>query len=119
LKKAGTTAMQINMKTLRSKLNRGIDRFRKLQATYTPAAIQALAKRVTPAEELAENVPLMLPSALTPAEQEGPGCVPGLVTSKRRYGRHSAGWHYSACGTSYTLNLDSSCTRNTTLGTKG
>ncbi|KAJ7851559.1 hypothetical protein B0H13DRAFT_2360051 [Mycena leptocephala] len=73
LKKAGTTAMQINMKTLWSKLNRGIDRFRKLQATYTPAAIQALAKRITPAEELAENVPLM------PAEQEGPGCVLGLV----------------------------------------
>ncbi|KAJ7788725.1 hypothetical protein B0H14DRAFT_2627987 [Mycena olivaceomarginata] len=79
LKKAGTTAMVINMKSLRSKLNRGIDRFQKLQATYAPAAIQALAKRVAPAEELAEDVPLMLPSALTPAEREGGGCVKGLL----------------------------------------
>jgi hypothetical protein len=71
--------MVINMKSLRSKLNRGIDRFRKLQATYAPAAIQALAKRVAPADELAEDVPLMLPSALTPAEREGGGCVKGLL----------------------------------------
>jgi hypothetical protein len=62
--------MVINMKSLRNKLNRGIIRFRKLQATYTPAAIQALAKRVAPAEELAEDTPLMLPSALTPEECE-------------------------------------------------
>ncbi|KAJ7726612.1 hypothetical protein B0H16DRAFT_1665711 [Mycena metata] len=79
LKKAGTTAMEINMKTLRAKLNRGLDRFRKLQATYSPAALQALATHTGPAEELAEQVPLMLPLALTPALREGGGCVPGLV----------------------------------------
>ncbi|KAF7345205.1 CxC2 domain-containing protein [Mycena sanguinolenta] len=79
LKKAGTTAMVINMKTLRSKLNRGIAKFRKMQATYTPAAIQALAKRVAPADELAEDVPLMLPSSLTAAEREGGGCVQGIL----------------------------------------
>ncbi|KAJ7024108.1 hypothetical protein C8F04DRAFT_969398 [Mycena alexandri] len=79
LKKAGTTAMEINMKTLRTKLNRGLDRFRKLQATYSPAALQALATHTGPAEELAEQVPLMLPSALTPTQREGAGCVPGLV----------------------------------------
>ncbi|KAJ7800235.1 hypothetical protein B0H14DRAFT_2387450 [Mycena olivaceomarginata] len=78
LKKAGTTSQQINMKALRSKLNRGIARFRTLQATYTPAAIRALARR-TSAEDLAEDVPLMLPSSLTAAEREGGGCVEGVL----------------------------------------
>ncbi|KAF7351520.1 CxC2 domain-containing protein [Mycena sanguinolenta] len=77
LKKAGTTAMIINLKSLRSKLNRGIAKFRALQATYTPAAIQALARRVTPPEELPEDIPLMLPSALTESERDGGGCVKG------------------------------------------
>ncbi|KAJ7081909.1 hypothetical protein C8R43DRAFT_1092812 [Mycena crocata] len=79
LKKAKTTAMQINMKGLRTSLNRGVDRFRMLQATYCPAAIQALAKRVAPEKELAEDVPLVLPSALTDAERANGGCAEGLV----------------------------------------
>ncbi|KAF7346690.1 CxC2 domain-containing protein [Mycena sanguinolenta] len=79
LKKAGTTAMIINLKSLRSKLNRGIAKFRALQATYTPAAIQALARRVTPPEELPEDIPLMLPSALTESERDGGGCVKGVA----------------------------------------
>jgi hypothetical protein len=79
LKKAGTTVMVINMKSMRNKLNRGIAKFRQLQATYTPAAIQVLAKRVPPAEELAEDVPLMLPSSLTEAEREGGGCLRGVL----------------------------------------
>ncbi|KAF8209815.1 hypothetical protein K438DRAFT_1960048 [Mycena galopus ATCC 62051] len=87
LKKAGTTAQQINMKVLCSKLNRGIGRLRKLQATYTPGAVQALAKRVdkptrfsvAPANELAEDVPLMLPSSLAAAEREGGGCAGGVL----------------------------------------
>ncbi|KAJ7642666.1 hypothetical protein DFH06DRAFT_1137218 [Mycena polygramma] len=79
LKKAGTTAMQINMKTMRTKLNRGVARFRKLQATYTPGSIQALAARVEPADEPAECVPLMLPSALTEAQRAGQGCVKGVL----------------------------------------
>jgi hypothetical protein len=73
------TTMQINMKGMRATLNCSVDRFRKLQATYTPAAIQALAKRIAPADEMVENVPLMLPLALPLAEREGPGCVKGLV----------------------------------------
>ncbi|KAF7341816.1 hypothetical protein MSAN_02036600 [Mycena sanguinolenta] len=77
LKKAGTTAMVINMKSLRAKLNRGIAKFRILQTTYTPAAIQALAKRVTPVDELPEDIPLMLPSALTEAERDGGGLCEG------------------------------------------
>ncbi|KAJ6450007.1 hypothetical protein C8R47DRAFT_999048 [Mycena vitilis] len=79
LKKAGTTAMQINMKSMRAKLNRGVCRFRKLQATYTPAALQVLSTRVAPPEELAEDVPLMLPSALSEADRMGPGCAKGLA----------------------------------------
>ncbi|KAJ7630159.1 hypothetical protein B0H17DRAFT_1217935 [Mycena rosella] len=77
--KPKTTAMQINMKAMRSRLNRGIDRLRKLQGTYTPAAIQALAKQEEPADELAEDVPLMLPSELSAAEREGGGCAVGLI----------------------------------------
>ncbi|KAJ7116750.1 hypothetical protein C8R46DRAFT_1051327 [Mycena filopes] len=79
LKKAGTTAMEINMKEMRSKLNRGLDRFRKLQATYAPAALQALAKRAAVENERAEDVPLMLPSGLAPSERENGGCVGGLI----------------------------------------
>ncbi|KAJ7834834.1 hypothetical protein B0H13DRAFT_1653010 [Mycena leptocephala] len=79
LKKAQTTAMQINMKSLRTKLNRGIARFRKLQATYSPAAIQALAARVAPEKEFAEDTPLMLPSALSPEQRENGGCSEKLV----------------------------------------
>ncbi|KAK6972153.1 CxC2 domain-containing protein [Favolaschia claudopus] len=45
LKKAGTTAQQIDILAMRRKLTRGIARFRKLQATYTPGALQALARR--------------------------------------------------------------------------
>lgn len=67
------------MRALRSKLNRGIARFQTLQATYTPAAIQALAKRVAPAEELAEHVLLMLPSLLSAAERGDGGCAKGVL----------------------------------------
>lgn len=79
LKKAKTTSMQISMKGLRSSLNRGIARFRKLQATYMPGALQALSKRIAAAGELAEDVPLMLPSALLTEERAGGGCVAGLT----------------------------------------
>lgn len=71
--------MLINMKKLQAKLNRGIACFRKLQASYTPVAIQVLGKRAAPANELAEDVPLMLPSALTATERTGVGCVKGVA----------------------------------------
>ncbi|KAJ7075019.1 hypothetical protein B0H15DRAFT_792382 [Mycena belliarum] len=76
LKKAGTTAMRISMKRLRIKLNRSIIRFRKLQKTYMPSAFQALAKLNIPETTLAEDVPLLLPSALSEAERSC--CAPGL-----------------------------------------
>ncbi|KAJ7431264.1 hypothetical protein FB451DRAFT_1421731 [Mycena latifolia] len=76
LKKKGTTAMKISMKRLRGSLNCSIVRFRKLQKVYMPAAFQALAKKDLVATTLAEDVPLILPSALTPEERAR--CVPGL-----------------------------------------
>ncbi|KAK7064875.1 CxC2 domain-containing protein [Favolaschia claudopus] len=74
LKKSGTTAQKIDVLALRRKLSRGITRFRKLQATYTPGALQALARREAPPDELAEDIPLMLPSALSAAERAA-GCA--------------------------------------------
>ncbi|KAJ7141824.1 hypothetical protein C8R46DRAFT_1233533 [Mycena filopes] len=76
LKRAGTTDMQLEMGELRKKLNRGIARFRSIQQTYMPVALQCLAAADLPATTLAENVPLFLPSALTPAQRER--CVGGL-----------------------------------------
>ncbi|KAJ7696891.1 hypothetical protein B0H14DRAFT_2418346 [Mycena olivaceomarginata] len=66
------------MKALRSKLNRGIAHFRQLQATYSPVAIHALANSGS-SEDLAENVPLMLPSSLSAAEREDGGCATGIL----------------------------------------
>ncbi|KAJ6514835.1 hypothetical protein C8R47DRAFT_961298, partial [Mycena vitilis] len=77
LKKAGTTAQKIDIVALRTKLSRGIIRFRKLQSTYTPGALQALARRDANPEELPENTPLMLPSAMSAVEREA-GCMAGV-----------------------------------------
>ncbi|KAK6977461.1 hypothetical protein R3P38DRAFT_3237208 [Favolaschia claudopus] len=62
---------------MRRKLSRGIARFRKLQATYTPGALQALARRDPNPEEVPEKTPLMLPSALSAAERDA-GCIGGV-----------------------------------------
>ncbi|KAJ7023345.1 hypothetical protein C8F04DRAFT_1271407 [Mycena alexandri] len=78
LKRAQTTAQKIDIVAMRRKLSRGIARFRKLQATYTPAALQALGRRTAEPDEMPEHTPLMLPSALTEEEREG-GCVGGVV----------------------------------------
>ncbi|KAJ7270351.1 hypothetical protein C8J57DRAFT_1508382 [Mycena rebaudengoi] len=78
LKKANTTAMQIDLAGLRMKLNRGILRFHKLQATYMPGALVVLEASEQPTEQLAENVLLMLPSALSTDQRES-GCVAGVV----------------------------------------
>ncbi|KAF7337302.1 hypothetical protein MSAN_02255400 [Mycena sanguinolenta] len=77
LKKAGTTAQKIDVLSMRRKLSRGIIRFRKLQATYSPGALQALSRLPDNPNELPEDVPLMLPSALSPAEREA-GCIAGV-----------------------------------------
>ncbi|KAJ7118008.1 hypothetical protein C8R43DRAFT_1153763 [Mycena crocata] len=72
LKKAATTAMQINLVQMRNQLHKSIRRLRKLQSTYTPASLLALAARVVPKEEEIEEEPLFLPSALSAAQRAGP-----------------------------------------------
>ncbi|KAJ6487280.1 hypothetical protein C8R47DRAFT_1216473 [Mycena vitilis] len=76
LKKAQTTEMQIDLGAMRTKLNKGIARFRKIQASYMPTALKLLGDLALPAGTLAEDVPLLLPSALTEAQRER--CVAGV-----------------------------------------
>ncbi|KAF7343819.1 CxC2 domain-containing protein [Mycena sanguinolenta] len=76
LKKAGTTGMQIDLAAMRTKLNRGIARFRKIQQAYMPVAVQLLGEMDLPPTTLAEDVPLLLPSALTEAQRTR--CAGGL-----------------------------------------
>jgi hypothetical protein len=78
-KKAGSSVQAIDVLALHRALNRSIQRLRKLQATYTPAAIIALGRRENvPEDEQPEQVPLFLPSALPPAARAVPG-VDALV----------------------------------------
>ncbi|KAJ7315615.1 hypothetical protein DFH08DRAFT_820537 [Mycena albidolilacea] len=79
LKRSKTTAQQIDMAALRTKLLGRLDRLRKLQATYCPGAIVALEKREALEDEQPENEPLFLPSALSEAEYADGGCVNGLL----------------------------------------
>ncbi|KAJ7027741.1 hypothetical protein C8F04DRAFT_964879 [Mycena alexandri] len=71
LKKANTTGQQIDLKGMRTKLNR------QLQGTYTPAALQMLGDMDIPEEQTIENMPLLLPSALSAAAR-ATGCLGGL-----------------------------------------
>ncbi|KAJ7058598.1 hypothetical protein C8F01DRAFT_945247, partial [Mycena amicta] len=64
LKNANSTTSKGKLRNLRRKLNRGIHRLRGLQATYTPAALVRLEGLALREDVLAENVPLLLPSAL-------------------------------------------------------
>ncbi|KAJ7712326.1 hypothetical protein B0H16DRAFT_1744247 [Mycena metata] len=70
LKKAQTTAQQIDLVGLWRDLSRNIRRLRTLQATYTPAALLALVTRDVPDEEQVETEPLFLPSALSTAARQ-------------------------------------------------
>ncbi|KAJ7071748.1 hypothetical protein B0H15DRAFT_793361 [Mycena belliarum] len=84
LKKSKSTALQINLRTMRRSLNQRILKFRKLQATYQPASLVFLRTREVPAKEMAEDVPLLLPSALTAAQRGGgTGCMAGLQEIER------------------------------------
>ncbi|KAJ7711496.1 hypothetical protein B0H16DRAFT_1745106 [Mycena metata] len=85
LKKANTTEMQIDLGTMRTKLSRRIAQFRKLQQTYTPASLQVLGEMSIPEDQTVENMPLVLPSALSPAARSI-GCLAGLshVESRMR-----------------------------------
>ncbi|KAJ7216669.1 hypothetical protein GGX14DRAFT_359106 [Mycena pura] len=82
LKRAQSTALKINLRSMRQKLNREIRKFRVLQATYLPAALVHLIALKVPSNTLAEDVPLILPSDLT-EEQRAGGCVDGLFDMER------------------------------------
>ncbi|KAJ7287652.1 hypothetical protein C8J57DRAFT_1431164 [Mycena rebaudengoi] len=76
LKKKGTTSQQIDVHALCRKL------FHKLQAMYSPGALQALARRTPQEDKVAEDILVMLPSVLS-AEERSVGCVGGVVEVKR------------------------------------
>ncbi|KII87536.1 hypothetical protein PLICRDRAFT_113331, partial [Plicaturopsis crispa FD-325 SS-3] len=72
-----TSTQETDITQLRTRLTRNIARFRTLQATYMPAALQRLAA-VPPSQSVQqpEDEPLYLPSALSPDERRG--CTAGL-----------------------------------------
>ncbi|KAJ7070422.1 hypothetical protein B0H15DRAFT_807086 [Mycena belliarum] len=88
-RKSDTSETSAEIIKKRTKLSRYTARFRKIQAVYMPAALQALADRPAPAagkeEEaaLAENVPLFLPSALS-EDARMLGCNKGVVAIEAR-----------------------------------
>ncbi|THU98424.1 hypothetical protein K435DRAFT_818886 [Dendrothele bispora CBS 962.96] len=81
----------------RTKLQRAIGKFRSVQATYMPGAIQYLAQSSTAPDstsstsgsthdispELPEDIPLCLPSGL-PSSYRLDGCRPGLFEIERK-----------------------------------
>ncbi|KAJ7824741.1 hypothetical protein B0H14DRAFT_3088701 [Mycena olivaceomarginata] len=69
----------------RTNLARYTARFRKVQAVYMPGALQALADRPVAEGDgmFVENVPLFLPSALTP-ELRALGCTRGVEGIEER-----------------------------------
>ncbi|KAF7324024.1 CxC2 domain-containing protein [Mycena kentingensis (nom. inval.)] len=69
LKRSKSTTAKISLGSMRRRLNKSIQRLRTLQATYTPGALVQLSSLDLPQETLAEDVPLLLPSALTQAQR--------------------------------------------------
>ncbi|KAJ7204381.1 hypothetical protein GGX14DRAFT_569495 [Mycena pura] len=80
---AQSTALKINLRSAQQRLNRGIQKFRKLQATYCPAALFCLVALNIPANTLAEDIPLVLPSDLSEEQRAGGGCAEGLLQLER------------------------------------
>ncbi|KAF7320572.1 CxC2 domain-containing protein [Mycena chlorophos] len=82
LKKAKSTATKINLGNMRRKIEQMLAKLRSLQSTYTPAALVRLQhqekKDEIPSDVLPENIPLILPSALSP-EQRRSGCTAGIA----------------------------------------
>ncbi|KAF7288259.1 Glycosyltransferase family 2 protein [Mycena chlorophos] len=81
LKKAKSTSMKINQRSLRCGINRRLEVLLQLQATYMPASLQRLHATNLPESTLAEEVP---PSALSDAERGGGGCLQGLLEMERK-----------------------------------
>ncbi|KAF7321831.1 CxC2 domain-containing protein [Mycena kentingensis (nom. inval.)] len=74
LKRTDTT---IRLKPMRKKLAKGLKRLRELQATYTPTSLVCLATLRIADDVPAEDIPLLLPSALSASERDG--CTSGLL----------------------------------------
>ncbi|KAF7314223.1 CxC2 domain-containing protein [Mycena kentingensis (nom. inval.)] len=83
LKRANSTALKLNLRRARRRLNKNISRIRSLQTTYMPAAILHLEALSLPQDTLAEKVPLLPPSALTATERSDGGCRDGLLKIER------------------------------------
>ncbi|KAJ7190936.1 hypothetical protein GGX14DRAFT_603100 [Mycena pura] len=83
LQRTSTAALKINLRASRRKLERSIEQFRGLQATYTPGALVHLRSLKVASQTPAEEVPLVLPSALPAARRELGGCVDGLAETER------------------------------------
>ncbi|KAF7360092.1 CxC2 domain-containing protein [Mycena venus] len=90
LKKANTTEMQIDLGSMRTKLNWRVTQFRKLQLTYTPAALKCLGDADIPEDQQIKNIPLLLPLAIPPALR-AVGCLTGL-TDVEALMRHAQCW---------------------------
>ncbi|KAF7326221.1 CxC2 domain-containing protein [Mycena kentingensis (nom. inval.)] len=81
LQRAESTTRKINLADMRRDLNKAIQRLRTLQATYTPGALVQLAALNVPQDVMAEDVPLVLPSALDPAHRAT--CAPNILAIER------------------------------------
>ncbi|KAF7312717.1 CxC2 domain-containing protein [Mycena indigotica] len=79
LKRTRGSAGGVSLRRQRRKLNRTIKRLRLLQTTYMPAALRTFESLKISQETLAERVPLLPPSALSPAERANGGCRDGLI----------------------------------------
>ncbi|KAF7295136.1 CxC2 domain-containing protein [Mycena indigotica] len=79
LKKAKSTTMKINLRSLRRGLNKRIAKVRQLQSTYMPASLLQLKDIEASEDTLLEDIPLLPPSALTRQQRENGGCLDGLV----------------------------------------
>ncbi|KAF7325218.1 CxC2 domain-containing protein [Mycena kentingensis (nom. inval.)] len=84
LKRAKTTAVKINLRRHRRRLNKAIARIRGLQATYMPAALTCLNELKISSETPAELVPILAPSTLPEAARSGNGCLDGLAELERQ-----------------------------------
>ncbi|KAF7308831.1 CxC2 domain-containing protein [Mycena kentingensis (nom. inval.)] len=88
LKRSKATAERIRIKPLRRKLEKGIARFRGLQATYTPSALVHLDTLKADDEKLPEDAHILLPSAIPESMRNSEGCKTSIVELEQRL-RHA------------------------------
>ncbi|KAJ6480218.1 hypothetical protein C8R45DRAFT_1100807 [Mycena sanguinolenta] len=80
-----TTKQLTDFVTRPTRMSCEIKKLQSLQRKYLPGALQRLAMSEDPtAQPEAERVPLLLPSALSPAQRTPPLSVPGLAAAEAR-----------------------------------